>query len=204
MVKEIENIKLLVMEIIGYANGVMVDKVDTKMHRYFNEKASEVNNKIDKALEELQPLERISEGTKIKKQLEKGLKEIIPNTTIAESSDKINYPTYEVEPLQNGERDIKGIYRKLHKERYDTSDRYDKEGNDMWGEEYATNDKTKAKIYNEGVKDALYEAVDLLSQSKKEYIEKIESWLDSKGMGTIFTYDQLKKKLESLTNQTVL
>ena len=62
--KEIEDISLLITEIIGYANGVMVDKVDTRMCRYFNEKASEAHNKIDKALRELQPLERIPEETR--------------------------------------------------------------------------------------------------------------------------------------------
>lgn len=42
----LEEVELDVIEIIGYANGVMADKVDTKMHRYFNTKSAEIMNRI--------------------------------------------------------------------------------------------------------------------------------------------------------------
>lgn len=48
-----EEISLSVMEIIGYANAVMIDEVGVDKHRYFNTKASDVVNRIDLLLSQL-------------------------------------------------------------------------------------------------------------------------------------------------------
>jgi len=47
-----EEIELLIVEIIGYANGAMIDKVDTKVQKHFNTKANEVLNKVSQLLSE--------------------------------------------------------------------------------------------------------------------------------------------------------
>ena len=71
-------------------------------------------------------------------------------------------------PRPTEEEELKQIYNNLKRSTYSKDNRYNENGEDLWGDEYASSDKYHAEIYNEGLRDMINEVREQLSLAREE------------------------------------